>query len=244
MVFFEEIVYAKTGTRSNIFPFCKQKNCFNDRFNNSVCVSVDDEIAHGSPSHKKLLKGQIVSADFGLALPVAHSNRLLHFDAAFTAAYKTQEQPEWVLQAHKALQEIITNQPRTTGEISSIVAASGYSRDEIDLVVSLTGHGIGYSLHERPAIYNAPGTQYDYQDLFEGLCFCAEPVFAKSLTPLSVRKSRIAKTYLDSDGWTVKTIDGSSTTHFETMFCVTNNEVIDLCGITEWFHTNVKGKVE
>jgi len=99
----------------------------------------------------------------------------------------------------------------------------------MSIVLSLTGHGIGYSLHEAPIIYNAQG-QFLNEELFDGLCFCAEPIFS----PGKGEKNSIVKTYIDSDGWSIYTRNGNPTSHFETMLCVDNGQIIDLTGMTEW----------
>lgn len=212
--------------RSKIsFIFSEQTNHTEERFSKKICVSINDIVAHCRPTNKVFKDGDIISADFGVRI----GN--LCFDAAWTAAFNIAQQPSWIYAPWRALKDITDHQPKNTHEIAQIIHSTA-QYENLDVVVMLTGHGIGYSLHEPPRIRNAPGG-YSNSGLFEGLCFCAEPIF--SLKENDSNSSGIAKIYVDSDGWSIRTENGQPVSHFETMYCMTDNKLVDICGITEWF---------
>lgn len=208
------------------FPFANQANYFGEMFEHAMCISVNDVIAHGRPVPFK--KGDIVSIDCGLSLP--HNNRRLNFDAAFTVVCGCKDTPWWTVGPHIALKNIITNQPKDTRSIAAIIQATAQDLN-LQQVVSLTGHGIGYMLHEEPVIHNAVGPFLSVE-LFEGLVFCAEPIF---VNPGNGRgSSAIASTCIGADGWEVSTTSGHPSSHFETMFGVIDGQIVDLIGVSKW----------
>jgi len=214
--------------RTAKYPFIQQTNYLEECFGYGVCVSVNDTVAHCRPNANQFKEGDVISVDFGLSL--MFKGRELFFDSAFTTIYK-KPFASWVLAPHEALVEIEKEQALTTHRIAEIIYNKTIEKN-LETIVMLTGHGIGYSLHEEPIIRNAPG-DYSNVSLFDGLCFCAEPIF---VLPKEQRYSSIlARAYVDSDGWSVRTVNNQPSSHFETMFCISNNNLVDLCGITKWF---------
>lgn len=206
------------------FPFRDQMNYFGETFGYSICISVNDVIAHGRPVPLK--EGNIVSVDCGLSLP--HNKRRLNFDAAFTVVCGGEN--EWINGPQIALRNIINNQPKDTRSIAAIIQTTAQDLN-LQQVVSLTGHGIGYILHEDPVIHNAVGP-FMSVELFEGLVFCAEPIF---VNPGSGRgSSAIASICIGADGWEVATTSGCPSSHFETMFGVIDGQIVDLIGVSKW----------
>jgi len=214
------------------FPFQKQENSLGNKFYNNICVSVNDMVAHGVPNYIEFKTGDIISVDFGLGIYDGVCSRMLNYDSAFTVAYNTDIQPKWVKAPQKALRVIVnSNYAFTTKQVAAIISNTA-RRHDLNVVTQLTGHGIGYNLHEEPMIRNMTGAYVD-EELFEGLVFCAEPIFALPKEG-QAQYSNVEKVYLDSDGWSIKTISGQPTSHFETMFCIHDGELVDLCNITEW----------
>ena len=207
------------------YPFAYQKNSFNEMFKEPICISINNCIAHGR-DYKRFKDGDVISIDCGVAIPSCNCNRYLNFDAAFTVVYG--EEKSWTSTPLEALKNIVAKQPKNTYDLAGIISDTAIEKG-LNYVVSLTGHGIGYSLHETPIIHNARGA-FVSENLFEGLCFCAEPIFVKNKS----EAGQIEKTYLDSDGWAVYTQSGSPSSHFETMFCVINGQIVDLLGMTQW----------
>jgi methionine aminopeptidase len=207
------------------FPFSHQKNPLGEEFGAPICISINDVVAHAVPTEEDFIPGDIISIDYGISLPYGRRGRRLHYDSAFTITYDT-TMPEWVKAPQYALREIV----KTVNEICKITEETAEAYN-LDVIVSLTGHGIGYSLHELPLIHNKRGDHPDC-DLFEGLVFCVEPIFA---LPGKMRTdSHIARTCMDSNGWSVRTMNGQPSSHFESMFCISNDNLVDLVGVSRW----------
>lgn len=211
------------------YPFFHQKNHCGETFAKIICVSPNSIVAHGRNIEPK--KGDILSVDCGLSLPL--NGRWIHFDSAFTCVYgmKRSKHTKWINAARTALANITKFQPKDTMELAEVIQQTAL-KNGLQIVVSLTGHGVGYSLHEAPAIHNAPGP-FNPAPLFEGLVFCAEPIFVKAGIDI-LNPTDIALTCLGTDNWEVSTINGDPASHFETMFGVVNGKIIDLIGVSKW----------
>jgi len=214
------------------FPFTEQTNYLGEEFCYATCVSIDSEVAHGRSHHRVSRPGAIVSIDAGLAIPYMktkeHRDIMLHLDAAFTTSVQVSN--NWTDGPLKALQAIEKSHPTNTAAIAKIIRDTAKEQGAKQ-VVSLTGHGIGFSLHEAPTIHNAPG-EYAPVELFNGLCFCAEPIFVDP--GCSDNGSFISPTCIGPDGWVVSTVSGDPASHFETTFGVIDGRIVDLVGITKW----------
>ena len=212
------------------YPFTYQKNAMGRNFTQPVCISVNNSVAHGSFT-KEFTKGDLISADFGVRLGSILEG--LVFDSAFTIEFELTTIQPWITAPLEALKSIakFNGNITTTSEMSKIIqdTACSYS---VNIVNSLTGHGIGNTLHEPPFIYNCTGGFVDVE-LFDNLCVCVEPIFVKKTEDERVEPS-IAKIYMESDQWEIKTSNGMLSTHWETMFCYKNGRLIDLVGLTEW----------
>lgn len=201
------------------FPFDSQLN-ENDRlFGSPICLSKNDCVAHGKAF--QINENDIVSLDFGLS--IGSKSCKYHFDAAFTVKRGPIE--PWIDKPLDALCEILSQQPGDTYELGSVIEETCYEHD-LSNVVALTGHGIGYDLHEAPIIHNAKGN-YQREKLYEGIVFCAEPIFTKG-------PDKIEKVCLSTDGWSIYTQSGAPASHFETMFAKIDNRLVDVLGMTEW----------
>lgn len=228
-VYFKELCEKTFPNKDIEYPFYDQENINYDKFGSEICVSVNDCVAHGK-YNRKFQREDIISIDCGIKISISSSNKLkyLTFDAAFTVQPSMED--VWINIPHKALCSIVNNNPKNTLDIAGIIEDTAKEASLLN-VVSLTGHGIGASLHEPPVIHNARG-DYIIDELFNGLCFCAEPIYVKS-NQQKISKL-IEKTYIDSDGWAIFTQSGASSSHFETMFAVINGQIVDLLKMTEW----------
>ena len=176
-----------------------------------LCTSVNDEIVHGIPSPKRVLKaGDIISIDCGAVLDGYFG------DAAITVAVGDSVSPE-----RKKLMEVTEQslykgieQAKIGNTISDIggavqefVEANGFS-----VVREFVGHGIGTKLHEEPQVPNFRSRGADMR-LREGMVLAIEPM-VNSGGP----EARVLE-----DKWTAVTLDGSSSAHFEHCVAVTRN---------------------
>ncbi len=178
----------------------------------SVCVSINDEVVHGIPNEEeKILKeGDIVSIDLGLI------HKGLITDAAITVPVGTvsPEVEGLLVTTKKALMAGIkaARGGATVGDIGAaierIALAGGYG-----LVEELSGHGVGYSVHEEPFVPNY-GEANTGAVLKPGMVIAIEPMF--NLGSRHV--------YLDHDGYTYKTKDGKPSAHFEHTVVITKGE--------------------
>ena len=174
-----------------------------------LCTSVNDEIIHGIPSEKRVLKaGDIVSIDCGVVLDGYYS------DAAVTLPVGDSLQPELkkLLEVTEASLYRAIEQARvgnTVGDVGAavqeMVEANGFS-----VVREFVGHGIGTSLHEDPQVPNY-GTRGFGARLREGMVLAIEPMVCAGKADARV---------LD-DSWTAVTADGSLSAHFEHSVAVT-----------------------
>jgi methionyl aminopeptidase len=182
-----------------------------------ICVSVNDEVVHGVPGPRRIRLGDLVSIDIGLKLDGFVG------DSALTVMAGVVD-PEWaalVEAARRALAAGIAaaEAGRRVSDIShavqTVVERAGFSA-----VRDFVGHGIGRSMHEEPQIPNfgAPGKG---AVLKAGMTLAIEPML--NLGAAGVRVDA-------SDGWTVRTADGSASAHFEHMVAVRNGpaEVLSL----------------
>lgn len=177
----------------------------------SICVSVNDEVVHGIPSKKRILKeGDIVSLDAGLIYKGFHS------DAARTHAVG-QISPE----AQKLID--VTRQSFFEGikyakagcHLYEISAAIGSYAESFGygVVRDLVGHGIGSALHEDPQIPNFAQRRRGIR-LMPGMTLAIEPM---------INIGRPDVCWLDDD-WTVVTEDGSLSAHYENTVLITDGE--------------------
>jgi len=177
----------------------------------SICVSINDEVIHGIPSERVVLKeGDIVSIDL-----VAQKNGF-NGDAARTY-FVGKVNPE-VQRLVKVTEEAFFKGIKFAkpgyriGDIShsigEFVKANGYS-----VVREFQGHGIGRSMHEDPGIPNY-GKAGKGMKLEPGMTLAIEPMVIEG-------KPDILE--LD-DGWTIVTEDGSLASHYENTILITEND--------------------
>ncbi len=175
----------------------------------SLCISIDDEVVHGIPNGKVLQEGQIVSIDCGVEKSGYYGDSARTFAVGEIDPDKArlmQVTQESLYKGIEAAKE--GNYVSDIGHaVQSFVEAQGYS-----VVRELVGHGIGSELHEEPQVPNY-GSPKQGQRLQAGMCLAIEPMINAG------RKEIVT----DSDGWTVRTKDGSNSAHFEHTIAITNN---------------------
>lgn len=176
----------------------------------SICVSVNDEVVHGIPSNKRIIReGDIVSLDAGVIYKGYHS------DAARTHAIG-EISPE-ARKLIKVTEECFfegmkyAKEGNYLYEISAAIGryanAHGYG-----VVRDLCGHGIGTQLHEAPEIPNYEMNRRGVK-LRRGMTLAIEPMINAGTWEVD---------WLDDD-WTVVTRDGSLSAHYENTVLITEN---------------------
>ena len=178
-------------------------------FPGSVCISVNHEIVHGIPSRKRVLvEGDIVSLDVGVKMEGFFTDAAVTVPVG-TVAPEVQRLLDVTREALEA--GIAAARPGNhTGDIGAavqaVVEAAGFS-----VVRELVGHGVGVTPHEDPQVpnYGKPkrGTR-----LVSGLTIAIEPMV----------NAGSAATRTMPDRWTVVTVDGSRSAHFEHTVAITD----------------------
>jgi methionyl aminopeptidase len=176
----------------------------------TICISVNNEIVHGIPSKKKILKeGDIVSLDLGL------KHRGLFTDHAITVPVgDISKKDKQLLDNTKKALEIGIWAARggdTVGDIGN--AIESFVNHRYGIVRELAGHGVGKEIHEDPYIPNY-GKAHKGQKLIPGMIVAIEPM-------LNIGKDDIISA---SDGWTIKTADGARSAHFEHTILITEGD--------------------
>ena len=175
----------------------------------TLCVSVDDEVVHGIQNDRILKEGQIVGIDCGAEKDGYFGDHA----RTFSVGKITNDKQKLMDITHKSLMLGIAeaspdNFVSDIGyAIQSYVEKYGYS-----VVRELVRHGIGTELHEEPQIPNYGEPKQGYR-LREGMCIAIEPMINLG--------SKEIKT--DSDGWTIRTLDGQVSAHFEHTIAITSN---------------------
>ncbi|MGC9970295.1 MAG: type I methionyl aminopeptidase [Bryobacteraceae bacterium] len=176
-----------------------------------LCTSVNEEIVHGMPSAKRVLKsGDIVSIDTGVELHGYYG------DSAITLPVgEVSPETGRLLEVTEGALELAIDRARPGNRLSDIcgtvqrhVESNGFS-----VVREYVGHGIGTQLHEEPQIPNYVDRKGENPRLKEGMVLAIEPM---------VNAGRPESQVL-ADHWTAVAKDGSYSAHFEHCVAVTAN---------------------
>jgi methionyl aminopeptidase len=201
----EELI-AKRGATSAFKGYVVQGRTFPA----TVCISINDEVVHGVPSKRRVLKdGDIVGLDFGVSIDGYFG------DAAITVPVgPVTPEAQRLMDVTKQALEAGIDAVRpgkyiadVSGAIQDVAEGAGYS-----LVREFVGHGIGRKLHEDPQVPNyRTGTRGVRMQ--EGLVLAIEPMV----------NAGGPEVYVRDDGWTAATRDGRLSAHFEHSVAVTAN---------------------
>ena len=179
----------------------------------SACISVYDEVIHGIPSAKKILRdGDIVKIDVGAYYKGYHGDSANTFPVGTVS-----EEAETLIRVTK---ESFQKGIETLGPGSRLgdlgAAVDGYVRQfGFSAVRKFVGHGIGRDLHEVPDVPNY-GIAGRGQRIYTGMVIAVEPM---------INAGTYDVIQLD-DGWTIKTADGKLSAHYEHTLAVTDNGVV------------------
>ena len=179
-------------------------------FPGSLCLSINNEIVHGIPSRKRVLvEGDILSVDVGVKYEGMYT------DAAVTLAVgAVAPEVQRLLDVTQASLEagieaaVLGNHIGDIGHaVQSVVEAAGFS-----VVRDLVGHGVGYAPHEDPQVPNYGKPKRDAR-LQPGLTIAIEP-----MVNVGGPQTRTMP-----DKWTIVTVDGSRSAHFEHTVAITED---------------------
>jgi methionyl aminopeptidase len=185
-----------------------------------LCLSVNDAVLHGPPSRYRLRDGDLLSIDCGATLDGWTGDAAISFCVGDQRA----EDAALLEATERALCDGIAEaRPGARlGDISAAIAAvaraAGYG-----LHTDFGGHGIGHTMHESPSVPN-DGNAGRGLRLRAGLTIAIEPWFLAG----GIDAYRI-----DTDGWTLRSTDGSRGAHFEHTIAVTDDGPVVLTSIDD-----------
>jgi methionyl aminopeptidase len=175
----------------------------------TLCISINEEVVHGIPSQRRLKEGDIVSLDVG-------ANFVGYFgDAAITLPVgEVDPKAERLLEVTEKALYIGIEKAKVGNRLFDISYAiqSWVESHGFSVVRDFVGHGIGRDLHEEPQIPNF-GVPHQGPRLEKGMVFALEPMVNEGTSAVRVL----------SDGWTVVTIDGKRSAHFEHTIAITED---------------------
>ena len=176
----------------------------------TACISINDEVIHGIPSEKRILKdGDIVSIDLGAKINGYNGDNA----ATFACGNVSEEAKRLMDTTRESLYEAIRYAVPggRLGDISHAVQAYCEERG-YGVVREYTGHGIGKALHEDPSVPNY-GTAGRGVRLLPGMTIAIEPMINQGTARVKVLP----------DGRTVKTLDSKLSAHFEHTVAITKD---------------------
>jgi methionyl aminopeptidase len=199
-------IMDRHGARSSTFGFRSGGRVFPGY----GCWSINDEIVHGLPSEQRILQeGDIISVDLTVSVDgfVGDNTRTVVIGSV------RPEVQRLVDVTQKALLAGIdaARAGNTVGHISAAIQRWA-DENKLGVVRELVGHGIGREMHEDPQIPNY-GIAGQGPLLKSGMTLAIEPMFTLGSAKIST----------DSDGWTIRTADGSWAAHWEHTVLITDN---------------------
>jgi methionyl aminopeptidase len=209
----EEMILSAGGKPS----FKNYKGRATDRpFPATICSSLNHEIVHGIPNKQiKLKEGDIYTIDIGMEWPVNKKQRGLFTDTAATIAIgKVPKKTRQLLNVTaQALEEGINaiKPGVSVAEIGKAIEQYVKKQGKYGIIRDLSGHGVGYAVHEDPWIANYYDRRLEGYILKQGMVIALEPMITLGGWEIATAK----------DGWTIVTADKSLCAHFEHTVVVT-----------------------
>ncbi len=210
-LFAEKLILDNNGIPS----FKNYKGHKNDApFPSTMCISINNEVVHGAGNRDiTLSSGDIVDFDIGMKYPAGGG---LYTDMSKTVGVeKVSKETEKLLSVTKKSLELGIKQVKPGNKIIDIARAiqNCAEGNNFSVVRQLTGHGVGYSVHEDPMIPNFVEDRFGNIELKEGMVLAIEPMV--NMGDYNIKTA--------DDGWTVVTADGSLSAHFEHTVVVTKD---------------------
>lgn len=177
----------------------------------TICIARNDVICHGFPDNKPLREGEIVGIDIGARLDGWFGDACVTFPVGAVSdeaaqLLKVTEESMW-----RGIREARAG--KWMGDVGAAIQSYAESQG-FSVVREYGGHGIGQVIHDEPASVPHHGKPGTLMKLRTGLVFTIEPMI----------NAGGFETKQDSDGWTVRTADGSLSAQFEHTIAVTDGD--------------------
>ncbi|WP_216905171.1 type I methionyl aminopeptidase [Synechococcus sp. CCY 0621] len=178
----------------------------------SICASINNEVVHGIPSAKRVIKaGDLVKIDTGAYFEGFHG------DSCVTLCVG-EGVPEEARRLSRVAQESLMQGLATVKAGSTLLELAGAVQDHVEahgyaIVEDYTGHGVGRNLHEEPSVFNYRTRDLPNMQLRAGMTLAVEPILNAG--------SKACRTL--KDRWTVVTVDGSLSAQWEHTIVVTSD---------------------
>jgi methionyl aminopeptidase len=198
----------KNGAAPSFLNFPSHSN---NRFPNSICISINNEVVHGIPNKDKIIReGDIVGIDLGAEYKGVYTDMA---KTIIIGKPKQKSDTMLVSVAKAALYEGIKRaiEGNTTGDIGFSIQKYVENK-KFNVVRALVGHGIGKAPHTDPQIPNF-GERGKGTKLVNNCAIAIEPMIVAGNYDV----------FTLGDGWTVSTRDGSNSAHFEHTILINNN---------------------
>ncbi len=183
-------------------------------YNSTVCTSINDEVVHGLAHPPRVLRdGDIIGLDIGMQHPAVGG---MFTDMCVTVAVgKINAKAERLMKVTRECLERAVATVHAGSRLSDIGNAvqSHAEGNGYGVVRDLVGHGVGYDVHEEPRVPNYVDADTADMILREGMVLAIEPMINAGSWEIETMP----------DGWTVKTVDGSLSAHFENTVVVTKD---------------------
>ncbi len=177
----------------------------------SLCTSVNDEIVHGIPGARVLHEGDIVTLDFAAVYNGWHADSAITVPVGKVSAdvERLLKVTEDALYRGIAAARAGNRIHDISRVVQQFVEAAGFS-----IVRRYGGHGVGRSMHEDPQVLNYIEPGYPNLILKPGMVIAIEP-----MVNMGAKETRVL-----ADNWTVVTVDGSPSAHFEHTVAITEGD--------------------
>ncbi|MDR2006086.1 MAG: type I methionyl aminopeptidase [Acidaminococcales bacterium] len=178
-------------------------------FPGNICLSVNNEVVHGIPGRRRLKEGDVVSVDIGVLIEGYNGDAAITFPVGKIAPDVERLLKVTEESLHKGIEQAVTG--NRLGKISHAVQTHAETAG-FGVVRDYVGHGIGRRMHEDPQIPNF-GPENAGPVLKSGMVVAIEPMI----------NSGDWKVKTLSDNWTVVTLDGKPSAHFEHTVAITGD---------------------
>lgn len=196
----------------------------------TLCISVNEEVVHGMPSHRVLKEGDVISIDCGVI------KNEFYGDSAYTYCVGEVDKDVMKLLSvtkeslYKGIEKAIVG--NRMGDISYAIQEYAGRKHRYGIVQELVGHGVGKKLHESPEVPNY-GKKGSGIKLKKGLVIAIEPM-------INMGRRHIEEL---SDGWTIVTKDRKPSAHFEHTIAVQEGQA-DILSTFEYTEAAIKSNIE